>query len=73
MEGPTRTKLVNSELRGILDSIVAEALTEYFSAHPDIADAIIARAIKASNTAEIARKDRELIRRRSKENNHHTS
>lgn len=40
--GPTRTKLVNSEIRQIVDSIVTETLTKYFSAHPDVADAIIA-------------------------------
>jgi DNA gyrase subunit B len=69
--GPTRTKLVNSDIRGIVDAIVSEALTEYFAAHPDIADAIIERAIKASEAAEIARKERE-VRRRSKENKYHT-
>jgi DNA gyrase/topoisomerase IV subunit B len=56
----------------IVDSIVTEALTAYFVAHPDIADAIIAKAIKASEAAEIARQERELIRHRSKENKHHT-
>jgi DNA gyrase subunit B len=53
--GPTRTKLQNTKMRGIVDSIVTEALTEYLAARPDIADAIIAKAIKASDAAEIAR------------------
>jgi DNA gyrase subunit B len=70
--GPTRTKLVNTKLREIVDGMVSEALTAYFDAHPDIADAIITKAIKASDAAEIARKERELIRHRSKENKHHT-
>jgi DNA gyrase subunit B len=71
--GPTRTKLVNTKIREIVDSIVTEAMTAYFDAHPDIADAIITKAIKASEAAEIARKERELIRHRSNENKYHTS
>jgi DNA gyrase/topoisomerase IV subunit B len=71
-EGVARTKLANSEVRGIVDSIVSEILTAYFAARPDIADAIIAKAIKAAEIAEIARKERELIHRRSNENKHHT-
>ncbi len=46
--GPIRTKLANSEARGIVDSIVSEVLSEYLVAHPDLADAIVERAIKAS-------------------------
>lgn len=47
--GPTRTKLVNSEIRQIVDSIVTEALTKYFSAHPDVANAIIATTVKTAD------------------------
>jgi DNA gyrase subunit B len=66
--GPTRTKLVNSGIRQIVDSIVTEALTEYFSTHPDIADTITARAIEAADADEIAREERKV--RQSSIHNH---
>ncbi len=66
-EGATKTKLANSEVRGIVDSIVSEALTVYLASHPDVADAIIDRAILASNAAELYRNERELAREKSKQ------
>ena len=72
-EGSTRTKLANSELRGVVDSIVSEVLSEYFAARPDIADAIVERAIKVSETAQIRRRERDLLRRKSQENDLHPS
>ena len=57
--GPTRTKLVNSEIPEIVDSIVSRTLTVYLESHPDIADAIIDRAIKSAEAAEIASKELE--------------
>jgi DNA gyrase subunit B len=72
-EGSTRTKLVNSELRSIVDSIVSERLSEYFAARPDIADAIVERAIKVSEAAQIMKRDRDLLRRKSQENDLHPS
>jgi DNA gyrase subunit B len=50
--GPTRTALANSQARGVVDSIVSEALIVYLSSHPDVADAIIDRAIRSSDAAE---------------------
>jgi DNA gyrase subunit B len=64
-EGQTKTKLGNTEVRGIVDSIVAEALTEYLEFRPNIADAILEKAIQAFNAAEAARRARELVRRKS--------
>jgi DNA gyrase subunit B len=64
-EGQTKTKLGNSEVRGIVDSIVSEALTEYLEFRPQIADAILEKAIQAFNAAEAARRARELVRRKS--------
>ncbi|WP_373542007.1 DNA topoisomerase (ATP-hydrolyzing) subunit B [Chamaesiphon sp.] len=64
-EGQTKTKLGNSEVRGIVDSIVAEALTEYLEFRPNIADAILEKALQAFNAAEAARRARELVRRKS--------
>lgn len=64
-EGQTKTKLGNSEVRKIVDSIVGEALTEYLEFRPNIADAILDKALQAFNAAEAARRARELVRRKS--------
>lgn len=64
-EGQTKTKLGNTEVRGIVDSVVGETLTEYLDFHPSIADAILEKAIQAFNAAEAARRARELVRRKS--------
>jgi len=64
-EGQTKTKLGNTEVRGIVDSLVGEALTEYLEFRPPIADAILDKAIQAFKAAEAARHARELVRRKS--------
>ncbi len=64
-EGQTKTKLGNTEVRGIVDSLVGEALTEYLEFHPTVADAILDKAIQAFKAAEAARHARELVRRKS--------
>ncbi|ADI64662.1 DNA topoisomerase (ATP-hydrolyzing) subunit B [Trichormus azollae] len=64
-EGQTKTKLGNTEVRGIVDSFVGEVLTEYLEFHPSIADAILDKAIQAFKAAEAARHARELVRRKS--------
>jgi DNA gyrase subunit B len=64
-EGQTKTKLGNTEVRGIVDSLVGEALTEYLDFHPGVADSILEKAIQAFNAAEAARRARELVRRKS--------
>ncbi|MBI4781957.1 MAG: DNA topoisomerase (ATP-hydrolyzing) subunit B [Oscillatoriophycideae cyanobacterium NC_groundwater_1537_Pr4_S-0.65um_50_18] len=64
-EGQTKTKLGNTEVRGIVDSLVGETLTEYLEFRPSVADAILEKAIQAFNAAEAARRARELVRRKS--------
>ena len=64
-EGQTKTKLGNTEVRGIVDSFVGEVLTEYLDFHPAIADAILDKAIQAFKAAEAARHARELVRCKS--------
>ena len=64
-EGQTKTKLGNTEVRGIVDSLVNEVLTEYLEFRPNVADAILEKAIQAFNAAEAARRARELVRRKS--------
>jgi len=64
-EGQTKTKLGNSEVRGIVDSIFGEGLAEFLEENPDVAKAIIAKAVEAARAREAARKARELTRRKS--------
>ncbi|KYC42920.1 XRE family transcriptional regulator [Scytonema hofmannii PCC 7110] len=64
-EGQTKTKLGNTEVRGIVDSLVGETLTEYLEFRPSIADSILDKAIQAFKAAEAARHARELVRRKS--------
>jgi DNA gyrase subunit B len=64
-EGQTKTKLGNTEVRGIVDSLVGEVLTEYLEFRPPVVDAILEKAIQAFNAAEAARRARELVRRKS--------
>ena len=64
-EGQTKTKLGNSEIKGIVDSIVYEQLTEFFEQNPSIRKKIIEKALLSARSREAARKARELIRRKS--------
>ena len=64
-EGQTKTKLGNTEVRGIVDSLVGEVLTEYLDFNPSVVDSILEKAIQAFNAAEAARRARELVRRKS--------
>ncbi|MBD1931676.1 MULTISPECIES: DNA topoisomerase (ATP-hydrolyzing) subunit B [Cyanophyceae] len=64
-EGQTKTKLGNTEVRGIVDSLVGEVLTEYLEFRPNVGDAILEKAIQAFKAAEAARHARELVRRKS--------
>ncbi len=64
-EGQTKTKLGNTEVRGIVDSFVGEVLNEYLEFHPAVATSIIEKALQAFNAAEAARRARELVRRKS--------
>ncbi len=63
-EGQTKTKLGNSEVEGIIASIVNEGLSTYFAENPSIANKIIEKVILAARAREAARKARELTRRK---------
>lgn len=63
-EGQTKTKLGNSEVKGIVDSVVNEELSCYFEENPAIAKKIILKVLEAARTREAARKARELARRK---------
>ena len=64
-EGQTKTKLGNSEVRGLTEQIVGESLGDYYEEHPDVAKAMIGKALEASRARMAARKARNLARRKS--------
>jgi len=63
-EGQTKTKLGNSEVRGMVESLTNERLSEFFEETPTIARIIIEKAVTASRARDAARKARELTRRK---------
>lgn len=64
-EGQTKTKLGNSEVRGIVESILTEKLTYYLEENPADARQILDKCLMASRAREAAKKARELTRRKS--------
>lgn len=64
-EGQTKTKLGNTEVRGIVDSLVGEVLNDYLEFNLNIGDSIIEKALQSFKAAEAARHARELVRRKS--------
>ena len=64
-EGQTKTKLGNSNVSGIVQSMVVEVLAPFLEENPSIAKAILEKCISASRAREAARKARELVRRKN--------
>jgi len=64
-EGQTKTKLGNSEIKGIIDSIVTSALSEYFEENPAIAKKITAKAMESAKARLAAKRAKELVRRKN--------
>jgi DNA gyrase subunit B len=64
-EGQTKTKLGNSDVKGIVESVVNEHLTDYFEMNPEVVDKILEKTVLASKARSAARRARELTRRKS--------
>jgi len=64
-EGQTKTKLGNSEVKGIVDSMTTTALGEFFEENPTIANTIAKKASEALRAREAAKKAKELVRRKN--------
>ena len=64
-EGQTKTKLGNSNVTGIVQSMVVEVLAPFLEENPSVAKAILEKCISASRAREAARKARELVRRKN--------
>jgi len=64
-EGQTKTKLGNTEVKGLVESVVAERLLEYLETHPGDAKRIIGKALTAARAREAAKQARDLVRRKN--------
>ena len=64
-EGQTKTKLGNSEMKGIVETVVNEGLAEFFEENPSTAKKIIEKCLLAARARDAARKAKELTRRKS--------
>ncbi len=64
-EGQTKTKLGNTEVKGIVESVVADALNEFLITRPPDAKRIVAKVLTAARAREAARQARELVRRKN--------
>ena len=64
-EGQTKTKLGNSEVTGVVQSMVNDALSTFLEENPNVAKAILEKCISASRAREAARKARELVRKKN--------
>ena len=63
-EGQTKMRLGNSNVKGIVDSLVYQSLSEYFEENPKVIAAIVEKALTAARAREAARKAKELARRK---------
>ncbi|MCF8061070.1 MAG: DNA topoisomerase (ATP-hydrolyzing) subunit B [Deltaproteobacteria bacterium] len=63
-EGQTKTKLGNSEVKGLVENLINEGLSSYFEENPKVIKAILSKVVEAARAREAARKARDLARRK---------
>ncbi|MBN1884208.1 MAG: DNA topoisomerase (ATP-hydrolyzing) subunit B [Candidatus Krumholzibacteriota bacterium] len=64
-EGQTKAKLGNSDIKGVVESVVGQKLAEFLEEHPPVGRKIIEKASQSARARDAARKARELVRRKS--------
>ncbi|MBI2574521.1 DNA topoisomerase (ATP-hydrolyzing) subunit B [Candidatus Woesearchaeota archaeon] len=64
-EGQTKTRLGNSEIKGIVDSVISSELSSFFEENPRVARVILDKCLNAAKARDAARKARELVRRKN--------
>ncbi len=64
-EGQTKTRLGNTEIKGLVDGILADKFTSYLEENPVVGKAIVEKALAASRARDAAKKARDLVRRKS--------
>ncbi|MDP8254943.1 MAG: DNA topoisomerase (ATP-hydrolyzing) subunit B [Candidatus Alcyoniella australis] len=64
-EGQTKTKLGNTEVKGLVETLVNEKLSSYLEEHPTVARKIVAKCVESARARDAARKARDLTRRKS--------
>jgi DNA gyrase subunit B len=64
-EGQTKTKLGNSEIKGMVDSIASTALSIFFEENPTVAKRVVEKALEAQKARNAAKKAKELVRRKN--------
>src|SRR2546428_13547989 len=64
-EGQTKTKLGNTEVKGLVESLAGDWLQEWFETHPADAKRVVAKALTAARAREAASQARDLVRRKN--------
>jgi len=64
-EGQTKTKLGNSEIKGIVDSVTMTMISEFFEENPPVAKSIVTKSLESQKARSAAKRAKELVRRKS--------